>query len=101
MDVRCDKWKSGLCAAVEGLYCPVERAIGCGPADCCHHPGFPAKESKERSHALLVVMRREGVKLERYGVEKLRDPAFVDRLYEAFKRIRSKRIASSKGSSIS
>ena len=85
--IRCDKFKSGICAAEAALghvvYCLRARAEFAGPGQCCHHP---LRRVRER----LETLKSAGVRLARYG-KRLRDEAFVDRLYRAFLRARSKR----------
>lgn len=88
----CDKWKSGLCAAIPApTYCPQARAQNAGPGECCHHPLFVVRPR-------LAEMKAAGVKLARYG-EKLRDPGFVDKLYSAFLKARAKRSTTARNTS--
>lgn len=84
----CDQFERGLCKPLSiasgcASYCPPERAENLQPGECCHHPGYRWREK-------LTEMSQAGVKLRRYGA-KLRDFEFVAKLYEAFRRAKSKR----------
>lgn len=84
----CDRWKDGVCLEIAEklgtvVFCPRERAVNCSPGQCCHHPLFRVRQ-------LLAELKHGGINLRRYG-KKLKDPAFVERLYSAFLKARSKR----------
>ena len=85
----CDKLgEHGICLAIVVVlekitYCPAGRAESCSPGACCHHPLFRIKP-------LLREMGEAGIELRRYGA-KLRDPDFVDRLYQEFVKARRRR----------
>jgi len=64
------------------VFCPRERAVNCAPGQCCHHPLVEIRQ-------ILSEMKRAGINLRRYG-KKLKDPEFVERLYSAFLKARSK-----------
>lgn len=88
MKVRCSEWSSGVCSAIAQahqtvVYCPRSRAENCGPGQCCHHPLYAVRPR-------LLEMKQAGVKLRRYG-SRLKDPAFVARLYQAFLKARARR----------
>ena len=81
--IQCNEWDRGLCRAVSKdqgtpLYCPVVRAAHALPGECCHHPNFDKRN-------MLEEMKKGGVDLSKF-VDRLRQPGFIERLYQAWLR---------------